>query len=220
MKRVNLQAARCRGFTLIELLISMTILALVLGLIVTSLGFSVRTADAVERRISSSEQVHLVHRALRRQIQLAAPILRQDSEAGDEIHFAGGIKTLEFAAPVPGIEAYAGLYGVTLVIEDDTRIGGSDGRLVLKFRVLSEVVDETPRANDEYSVVVLDGLSGAEFAYRGAEMGASDQWVSQWRDTKRLPALVRLQLRFSGSGHVVPDLVIALRSTTPNRYSG
>ena len=97
------------GFSLIELLIAMTILALVAGIMSSSVRFSINTASVVEARVAEAETGHLVHRALRRQLQLARPVGLQDEDGDWQVDFVASPNSVAFVAPAPAALNDAGL---------------------------------------------------------------------------------------------------------------
>ena len=208
-----------RGFTLLEFLVALTILALMLGMTMNSLNFSVRTSNSVESSILATEQVHLAHRALRRQIQQAVPLMRGMETGPDRLDFAGQTKALEFVAPLNGVGAYAGLHRVRFEIEDDAGFDGNGGRIVMYYVRDASVTD--PQWTDAGgSALVMDGFASAEFDYSSETAPAGVDWVREWRDPARLPGLVRVRVEYpDGSERMAPDLVVAIRSTSRNRMS-
>ena len=216
-RRVSSRA--CRGFTLLEFLVALTILALMLGMTMNSLGFSVRTSNSVESSILATEQVHLAQRALRRQIQQAVPLMRRMETGPDRLDFAGQAKVLEFVAPLSGVGSYAGLHRIRLEIEDNTGFDGDGGRIVMYYARDASVTE--PQWTDAGgSVLVMDGFASGEFDYSSETAPAGVDWVREWRDQSRLPGLVRVRVEYpDGSERAAPDLVIAIRSTSRNRMS-
>jgi len=209
----------CRGFTLLEFLVALTILALMLGMTMNSLSFSVRTSNSVESSILATEQAHLAQRALRRQIQQAVPLMRSMETGPDRLDFAGQSKALEFVAPLNGVGSYAGLHRVRFEIEDDTGLDGDGGRIVMYY-ARNASVTEPGWTDAGGSALVMDGFASAEFEYSSKMAPAGVDWVREWRDPARLPGLVRVRVEYpEGSERIAPDLVVAIRSTSRSRMS-
>lgn len=207
----------CRGFTLLEFLVALTILALMLGVTMNSLNFSVRTSNSVETAILATEQVHLVHRALRQQIRAAMPVLRQTESAMNEVDFTGRADSLELIAPLRGLDTYSGPYRIRLEVQNDTGFTGNEGRLVMHY------IRYTPDTASDWteeggSTVVLDGFASASLAYRPASSTSTEDWMDEWHDPMRLPGLVRLSIEYPpGSQRIAPDLVVPIRSISQSR---
>jgi len=206
-----------RGFTLLEFLVALTILALMLGVTMNSLNFSVRTSNSVETAILATEQVHLVHRALRQQIQTAMPVLRQTESAVNEVDFSGSAGSLELIAPLRGLGTYSGPYRIRLEVQNDTGFAGDQGRLVMHYIRYSP--DTSPGWTEEGgSTVVIDGFASAALAYRSASGAAGEEWMDEWRNPMRLPGLVRLRIEYpAGSPRFAPDLIVPMRSVSQSR---
>ncbi len=202
----------CRGFTLVELLVALTLMAVVLGLLTNSIQFSLKTADAVETNIAAAVSMHQAQRALRRQLQTALPIRRVDSEDGEAIDFSATRKEVQFVAPLPGLAASGGLYRITLRVENDAALDGSDGKLLMIYRSFLE--DSEPR-----EIVLIEGFSDAGFSFLDTRQVASSDWTNDWRHSDRLPDLVRLHVdfsnRFDDDGL---DMIVAIKATSPAGY--
>jgi len=214
-----ISSGTCRGFTLLEFLVALTILALMLGMTLNSLNFSVQTSNSVETAILATEQVHLAQRALRRQIQQAVPLMQRTEPGLGRLDFAGQNKALEFVAPLSGVGSFAGLHRIRFDIEDDTGFESDRGRIVMYY-ARDASVDGPHWTNTGGAIVVMDGFASAEFEYSSGTAAAGVDWVREWRDPARLPGLVRVHVEYpDGSERMAPDLVIAIRSTTRNRMS-
>jgi len=219
MNARRISSGTCRGFTLLEFLVALTILALMLGMTMNSLSFSIRTSNSVETAILATEQLHLAQRALRRQIQQAVPLMRRMKTGPERLDFAGQAKVLEFVAPLSGVGSYAGLHRIRLEIEDNAGFDGDGGRIVMYYARDASVTE--PQWTDAGgSVLVMDGFASGEFDYSSETAPAGVDWVREWRDQSRLPGLVRVRVEYpDGSERAAPDLVIAIRSTSRNRMS-
>jgi general secretion pathway protein J len=219
MRRQPTSLRPCDGFTLLEFLVALTILALMLGITMNSLNFSVQTSNSVENSIRVTEELHLAQRALRRQIQRAVPMLRETLSGPDQLDFEGGAKAIEFVAPLHGLSWAAGLHRIRFQIEDDVGFGGNSSRLVMYYARNAAAGPDWTEAGG--AVVVLDGFTAAEFDYSSATAPAGVEWLREWRDPMRLPGLVRLRVEYaSGSEQVMaPDMLVAIRSTSRSRMS-
>jgi hypothetical protein len=128
---------------------------------------------------------------------------------------------LDFVAPVPGASTVAGLFRITLKIEDDTNLGGRGGRLIMSFR---PYLDEFPHAanmSDSAAVVLLENFSHARFSFFDTQRVNNRQWSSTWQADERLPDLVRLKVDLGGGPDSESfDLMVALKATAVTRFSG
>jgi general secretion pathway protein J len=204
------------GFTLVELLVALTIMGMVSGLLMNSISFSMKTVDAVESRIADIESFHQSQRALRRQIQLAQPILDRDSENPRQLDFGAKVNQLEFIAPLPGLGNGGGLYRISLRIENDFGTEAYGGRLTMNYRMH---VDSLRHAGNDFEtneVVLLENFSHASFSYFDTLSAIGGNWASDWQHADRLPDLVRLHVVFDDDAvDDAFDLIVAIRATAP-----
>jgi general secretion pathway protein J len=208
------------GFTLVELLVALTIMGMVSGLMMSSISFSMKTVDTVESRIAAIESFHQSQRALRRQIQLAQPILDIDSEIPRQLDFDAKVNKLEFIAPVPGLGNGGGLYRISLRIEDDFSADGNGGRLTMSYRmnISSSRYPSNDFATNE--VVLLENFSHARFSYFDTLPVVGGDWSSDWQYADRLPDLVRLNVVFDDdASDDAFDLIVAIRATAPAGFN-
>ncbi len=209
-----------RGFSLIELLIAMTILALVASVMSSSIRFSINTASVVEARVAAAETDHLVHRALRRHLQLARPVGMQDEDGDWQVDFEASRNSVSFIAPAPEALNVTGLVRIRLDIVNDSEVSGDAGQLLIQFEPYRQGrTGATRRTGD--SRVILDGFGRAEFAYFDAKRRPSGQWVDAWQYADRLPDLVRLRvLTRRDAGEDTVELVIATKANAVVREAG
>lgn len=215
-------AVRSSGFTLVELLVALTILALMLGVTMNSLSFSLRTSGSVESAIADKEYSHLATRAFREQLQQAVPLLRVSTAGMNELDFNGASNAVEFVAPLRGAGRSAGLYRIRFVIEQESSFEGNRGRLVMHYRPYSPDTTNTNATSNttDNSVVVLEGFAFAHFSFSDVVTAVAVDWTPEWRETMRLPDLVRLQVDYGTDVEQtgVPDAVVAIRTTSQNRF--
>jgi len=208
--------ARAGAFTLVELLVALTIMAIVLGLLMNSLRFSMKTVESVESGISIVESIHQSQRALRRQLQLAVPVLIIDSEGRQQVEFAAQAKRLDFLAPVPGLSIGGGLYRISLRIDDDSNSRERDGRLIMSYQVNRDTfqgVRDDVRINE---VVLMENFARARFSFLDTLELTQRQWTDQWQNSERLPDLVRLSVDFGEpAGNETLDMIVAIKVTEP-----
>ena len=200
------------GFTLVELLVALALLALLSALLFGGLRMGRAAVTRSEAATEELQRTALGLAVARRELEQANP-LPLGNVTDPRIAFAGDAAGVVFVAP-PG--AYLALGGdeiTWLAIE-----GGPQGaRLVLRYRPLDRQNDRWPPTLERsamQTVVLLDGLARAEFAYFGrSDPAAGPQWQSAWQDAAALPLLIRISV--AGGGVTWPDLVVAPRLGRP-----
>jgi general secretion pathway protein J len=192
------------GFTLLELVVAITLMGLVLVVLYGGLRLGLNSWDSGEARAEATNRLRLVEEFLRRQLAQSLTVYRTDDQQERSVVFAGQANTIEFVAPMLAQLGQGGLYRV--------RIEASDGRLWIRWR---PYLPADPNAGEERETVLLEGISGIEWAYFGSERDddPQPQWRSAWASPARRPLLVRLNLTLQGESW--PDLVVALSEGPP-----
>ena len=191
-------------------------MGMVSGLLMNSISFSMKTVDAVESRIADIESFHQSQRALRRQIQLAQPVLDRESENPRQLDFDAKVDQLEFIAPLPGLGNGGGLYRISLRIKNDFGTATTGGRLTMNYRMNVDSLRDRGSRFESAEVVLLDNFSHASFSYFDTLPAIGGDWDSDWQHVDRLPDLVRLHVVFGDDAvDDAFDLIVAIRATAP-----
>jgi general secretion pathway protein J len=215
--------ARTAGFTLLELLVAMTVLGVLTGLLATGLSFGTRIWEREQHQVEQATDLQMVQDVIRRTLGEAWPLnapTAAGAEAGTEgIAFVGTDKSIEFLGPPPAQSLVGGVYQYVLLGRDDP--GGVSLVLTWRLRSPDGAQRNGKRRNGAHvrhsetaegqEVVLVDRLVDAEFSYFGAgEDDVKPRWRDRWKDTSKLPLLVRLQLTFPpGDRRRWPELVVA-----------
>jgi len=192
------------GFTLLELVVAITLTGLVLVLLYGGLRLGRDGWDSGEARAEATNRLRLAEEFLRRQLAQSLTVYWTNDRQERIVVFAGETNRIEFVAPMLAQLGQGGLYRV--------RIEGGDGRLWIRWR---PYLPADPNAGQERETVLLEGVSGVEWAYFGVERDDDPrpQWRSQWTSPARRPLLVRLNLALQDQPW--PDLVVALSEGPP-----
>ena len=193
-----------QGFTLIELLVSLALLALLVTGLAPSLGLSAKAWDNVDRVAGEDAERLVIQDFLRRSLTEAYPLSFEDRDGRRVLAFEGAPDHIALVTPMP---AFLGLGGLQVLrIGTDQHEGRRD--LVAWWSPLR--TDTAGLATDEGQRTVLaEGVAALSLAYYGSETPSSDpEWSETWRNTRALPGLVRVRVRFpEGATRDWPDLV-------------
>lgn len=193
---------KVRGFTLLELLIAITLLGFILTLLFGGLRLGSRSWDAGEQRSTNNTHLSLVQAFLRRQLAQVRPY-RWKKKVNPELAFVGEANSLKFVAPITARLGPGGLYLVSLELVKDQ----DESSLVMKRVIPEPDSSDFSALDDGEKVVLADKVEAVSFAYFGAETkDAEPRWQDKWDNTKLLPYLIRIRLKFS-NGREWPDLV-------------
>jgi len=192
------------GFTLLELVVAITLMGLVLVVLYGGLRLGLNAWDSGEARAEATNRLRLAEEFLRRQLARSMTVYWTNDRQERVVVFAGEASHIEFVAPMLAQLGQGGLYRV--------RIEAGDGRLWIRWR---PYLPADPKAGEERETVLLEGVSGIEWAYFGSERDDDPrpQWRSNWTSLAQRPLLARLNLTVQGQPW--PDLVVALSEGPP-----
>jgi prepilin-type N-terminal cleavage/methylation domain-containing protein len=172
-----------RGFTLLELLISITMLALITGIMGWTLSMSHRTLDKGERKIHYLEREKASFSLLESQILSLFPY-QYDDEGEKKLFFYGGKDKLMFAS---NYSLWRGTRGNTFVTYDiQTNEKGKQFLRITEQIIGLEAKNET---------ILFDDCTGIDFEYFLKNAFEEGKWVDQWpADEKGLPDKIRINI--------------------------
>lgn len=196
------------GFTLLELLIAITLLGLILVLLFGGLRLGVRSWDAAQQSVDTMNAVRSVEGFLRGEMGRVYPY-RWKSGPGQHIAFVGERYRLSFVAPLPSRIGGGGLYVMSMELEQR----GNEKRIVWKqLPVSAQMQDFSALAEAKEMALVSAEMGGVEevwLTYFGQESDGSEAvWTDRWQNDKRLPLLIRVQVRLK-RGTEWPEFVVA-----------
>lgn len=200
MAAIGRRRRRQAGFTLLELVVAITLMGLVLVMLYSGLRLGLNSWDGGERHAEETNRRRSVEEFLRRRLAESVTVYQTNDRQERTVMFAGRSDDIEFVAPMLTYLGQGGLYRL--------RIDVAGGRLRIRFR---PYLPQDSSAGDERESLLLEGVSGLEWAYFGLERDNDTEpprWRSAWNSPERRPALVRLNLAVRGEPW--PDLVVAL----------
>jgi general secretion pathway protein J len=196
------------GFTLVELLVGIALLSFVSLALFSALRFGITAWTRGNARAEQTEQVATAQNLLRRLITDAYPLFLSADPKRKRIAFEGAPNSLGLLAPTPIALASGGQSQfVVSVSRQDRRID-----LVLDAQAELAVREASPQSTRK---ALLRDLHSAEFSYFGRARGDKvEQWYTTWANEVGMPALVRLDIRFSeGDTRHWPEFIVAPRIT-------
>lgn len=198
------------GFTLLELLISITLLGFILVLLFGGLRLGVRSWDAVQQKVDILNSVRSIEGFLRREMEMTYPY-RWKGALGQPLAFVGERHKISFVSQLPGRIGTGGLYAVSLELEQ--KIGGQ--RLVWRHVPLMPTMQDFSSLAQGSEMVLasseLNSVDDVWLSYFGSVAeNTVPTWLDGWDSKTRLPALIRIQVKFA-SGAEWPDFVVAPR---------
>ncbi|MCE5231946.1 MAG: prepilin-type N-terminal cleavage/methylation domain-containing protein [Mizugakiibacter sp.] len=198
-RRAPDRAATARGFTLFEVLLAIALLAVLLAGVWGGLSAATRAVRFGDARDARLDAMRATQDFLRRQLAQALPLPYEiDPHGGQPEVFDGAPTSMRFLAPLPGYLARGGPYLQTLKLVRD----GDAYALTLDYARWNGPAARAPAA-DEPPEVLLTGIRGGRFAYRGiGRDGRMGEWVPAWPRATRPPALVRIELDLGERGRV------------------
>lgn len=188
----------CRnaGFTLLEMLLAISLMVLLAGLAYGTLRTGVRGWEASDLQADRQDALRVGWPFLHQTLESARP---EHDPTSNTLRFDGDTVALSWVAELPAHFAAAGPRLLTLAAADDPR---HDRRqLVLRSDPLAP--DST--ATDEQRAVLVDDLAAVEIRYFGTDEDGTPRWQSAWRQRRKLPQLVRVDIRPS-DGPAWPSL--------------
>ena len=186
-----------RGFTLVEILVSFTLLSVILTMMYAGMSIVHRSSNKGEARINTTNKVRPVHIFLRRQLQGALPLPLEQTKINntDKVFFDGTAQRLQYVATMPGYLQRGGVYKQTLELVE------SNNDFILQFHY--EPINFLDGATSKVEpVVLLTGLKGASFQYRGRDQDKTlAPWENFWDEKASIPSLIRIDLSFVEDEH-------------------
>ncbi len=202
------RTCRAHGFTLLELLLSLTILAVIVGMTSGALRIGVRAWEKGERDIENHQKQRIVLDLMKRQLMSASP---GEFPVGDEetLRLKGDRETLEMVSqrPLSSKNIYGKVYARYEVASEE------DGLHALVFyeeniALLGKDFKPDDVDEDLYHEL-LSGVHLVRFEYLKGDEDEEPEWREKWdpEDDEGLPMAVKIEFREAADAP--PVLVIA-----------
>lgn len=185
-----------RGFTLLETILTMVILVVMLGIVLSAMRIGIRSWEKGEAAAENAAAVRTITSRLSKEIGSAYPY-KDRIDGADRVLFTGGPGTLGFVTVNPGLPGlpWGGAKWVYYSLS-----GGV-------FTVREKTVPEPGAFKDEGGrLVELDrNVAAVSFEYLG-EDGWEKSWDAEYK--KSLPASIRVNISFSDGRKGVTEPVL------------
>lgn len=177
-----------RGFTIIEMLVSMTVLAIVLGLLSGGLRALSQNADRNATRFDSIDMLSRAYDIFSRDIAGLQRVVTPDRGAGRYV-FTGSESRLSIVTLEPPFPTMAGPYFVDYTMLKDGKIS----ELIRARAPYRQGLTTFPGATPANRVTLLTGPLAYRFSYANKTANGL-KWFTDWPYPNRLPSLVRLEI--------------------------
>lgn len=191
-----------RGFTLVEVIVAMALLSLVMLVLGTSIRSMGASADRIDARTASMDQMRVATGFLHEIVGRVAGQLQEPPATG--LLFGGSAQGMSWVGVMPARFGPAGRHFFHLGAE---RLSDGSTGLVLRFipwRWEQKTMPDWSQADFRVLVRDIDALA---LSYQGDGLGQG--WIAAWpADAKTLPP--RLRLLVSARGAEWPPIVLAM----------
>ncbi len=196
-----------RGFTIIEMLVSLTVLAVILGLLSGGLRVLSLNADRNATRFDSVDMLSRAFDIFRRDIVSLQRVATADGSAMRYL-FTGSDKRLSVVTLEPPYPTTPGPYFVDYSVQANGKLN----ELIRARAPYRQGLLAFPGATPANRVAVLSGPLDYRFSY-AQTTPAGIKWLAKWPFPTRMPNLVRLEI-LDGKTRVprAPPLIVPLRA--------
>jgi general secretion pathway protein J len=197
------------GFTLVEMLVSLILLGMLAGLLLTGLNGAGRFSARANGVVTGSDQISTAQMVIRNRIERLRAVTRLDSSVAI-VDARGGERDFAFFAPPTDNEGPNMLQRYRLILTATGELilygaNGLDDRIDLNAK---DLVGWRPN-------ILLRDATSMSITYFGADRVAGGRrWQNLWYDRPQPPELVRIRIGFpAGDRRTWPDLIIRPRAT-------
>lgn len=186
------------GFTLIEVLIGLTLLSIMLTLLFSVLSICAQSWEAGEQKLVEVNEIATVNNFFRRYLSQARAMPNEFSDDKQKLAFEGQGKQIQFVSAFYASTGKPGLQLVKIYLNEQN----GEQALQVSIKPFYAKLDD-----DQWlDVVLLKPVNEFELSYLG-----NDDWVSSWQDNKEMPALIKVEIKYSEQS-IRTEQVIAVHS--------
>lgn len=176
------------GFTLIEILVSITLMAVILALLGTSVQIIGRSLDATAGNVSRQDTISRGIDALKRDVENIQRIVRM-VDGKPEFIFQGQENAVKMVVIEPPYPTEPGPF----VVRYTAAAKGGDAALLRSRAAYRQPVGNLDELEFGDTVSVLPGHHRYRFTYGQLESGRL-RWFSSWPYANRLPNIIQLNI--------------------------
>jgi general secretion pathway protein J len=193
-----------RGFTIIEMLVSLTIIAVIMGLLGSGLRVLSQNADRNAGRIEALDMLSRAFDILRRDLAGLQRIVVV-SDKKPHFLFKGTPQRMSFVAAEPPYPTPDGLYFLDYAVS----VAGGTAELIRARAPYQLGMLSFPGATPANRVQLVQAPVEYRFSY-GRSTASGLKWYSTWPYPKRVPNLARLEIIDPKTKQRVAPLMIAV----------
>lgn len=185
-----------RGFTLVETIVTLVILVILLGIVLSAMRLGIRSWEKGEAVIENAGSKRTITSKLAGEISSAYPY-KENTDGGEAVLFRGGSKTIGFVT-ING----SGLSGLPWGGAKWVYYSVRDGKLTVREKTVPGV---NAGADEGGRLIELDrGVAAILFEYLG-EGGWEGSWDANGKNG--LPEAVRIKISFSDGRKAATETV-------------
>ncbi len=197
---------RMVAFTLLEVMLAMTLLAIMVVLLFSSLRVGAESWDRGEKKIADVNEKAVVYQFFKRHLPSAKPLWDRFSSDDESFSFQGERQHIQFVSTFPASAERKGFQLFSLKHDDF-----GEHAIKVSVRPFYPLAEGEEWTDDE--VTLLENVEEFELQYLAVEdPDSAGVWLNSWQGQDKLPALVKIKITLQDESYW-PEMVIPLRLT-------
>lgn len=193
MMAVQLRQPSSAGFTLLEVLIAISLVALIMLVLFSSLRTGAKTWEAGERQAEEITDMRVVLDFLRRQLR-QAQVVHHSKDGEIRVVFAGEERSIRFVTPIMPHLQQGGLRMIEISAEEPSTSGKASSLKVRLAPYRPDQAQEMPE--DAAERELLSDVTELEYRFFGVlEDEDEPAWHAEWKDAPAMPEMVSVIIR-------------------------